>query len=67
MAFYDAHNEMIRQFVRDRPSLTYVEVELESPDTGRFLADVTGIPADCWKKCRPDERLCDGETEKEKS
>lgn len=61
MAFYEAHNEMIRQFVRDRPSLTYIEVKLESPDTGRILEEKTGISADCWKKCKPEERHCEGE------
>ena len=61
MRFYEAHNAMIRQFVRDRPSLTYIEVKLEAPDTGRILEEATGISADCWKKCKPEERHCEGD------
>ena len=61
MAFYEAHNEMIRQFVRDRPSITYIEVSLESSDTGRILEEKTGISERCWKKCKPEERHCEGD------
>lgn len=57
--FYENHNEMIRKFVRDRPSLTYVEVQLESPETGKILQEQSGIPASCWKKCKPENQQCD--------
>ena len=52
---------MIRQFVHDRPSITYIEVKLESADTGRILEEATGITAGCWRKCKPEERFCEGE------
>lgn len=61
MRFYEAHNHMIRQFVRDRPSLTYIEVKLEDPDTGRILEEATGITADCWKQCKPEKKHCEGD------
>jgi hypothetical protein len=46
--FYEWHKEMIRTFVKDRPSLTYLEVSLESEDTGQILEDKVGISATCW-------------------
>jgi hypothetical protein len=61
LRFYEGHNAMIRQFVNDRPSLTYVEVKLEDPETGRILSEASGISEDCWKKCKPEERLCEEE------
>jgi hypothetical protein len=61
--FYLQHNERIRRFVRDRPSLTYVEVQLESPDAGRVLEEAFGISAHCWMKCKPDQVLCEGQEE----
>jgi hypothetical protein len=59
--FYDGHNAMIRQFVADRPSLTYLEVALEAPETGAALSEATGIAATCWKQCKPQERHCEGD------
>jgi hypothetical protein len=55
---YENHNAMIRQFVRDRPSITYLEVQLESSRTGQILSDATGIDPQCWKLCKPQERKC---------
>ena len=46
--FYEWHKGMIRAFAEDHPSLTYIEVELESPDTGHILQDRVGIDASCW-------------------
>lgn len=59
MAVYDGHNAMIRQFVADRPSLTYVEAKLEAPETGTILAEATGIDVACWRRCKPQERTCE--------
>lgn len=46
--FYDWHTEMVRQFAKDHPSMTYIEVTLEGNDTGRILEEKTGVNASCW-------------------
>ena len=46
--FYDWHTEMVRQFAKDHPSMTYIEVTLEGNDTGQILEEKTGINASCW-------------------
>ena len=61
MRMYDNFNHMIRQFVKDRPSIQYIEVQLESNATGKLLQDATGIDAACWKVCRPQDRHCQGD------
>lgn len=58
---YDNFNQMIRLFVKDRPSITYIEVQLESNATGKLLHEATGIDAACWKVCRPQDRHCQGD------
>ena len=60
--FYQWQNDRVRAFVKEHPSLTYIEVELESPETGRILSEATGIEASCWRKCRPQTTECN-ETE----
>jgi hypothetical protein len=57
--FYEWHTNMTRNFVQTHSSLTYIEVELESPMTGRILEESTGIPSTCWKKCRPNVFQCE--------
>lgn len=47
-AFYVAHTTRIRDFASNHPSLTYIEVELESPATPAILQDRLGINASCW-------------------
>ena len=64
MQMYDNFNKMIRQFVQDRPSITYIEVQLEANDTGLLLQDATGIDSACWKVCKPQERHCQGDQPK---
>ena len=51
--FYNNHTEKVRAFAKSRQplGLTYVEVELESPDTGNILEEQVGIPKSCWKHC----------------
>lgn len=46
--FYEWHKQMIREFVGERPSLTYIEVELEAPDVAQILQEKVGIDARCW-------------------
>jgi hypothetical protein len=51
--YYEWHQNMIRKFASDHPSMAYVEVGLESPDAGRKLEEAFGIPETCWGKCTP--------------
>lgn len=48
-SFYEEHATRIRDFVRARPSLSYVEIQLEDPDAGRQLEDALGIEKSCFK------------------
>jgi hypothetical protein len=56
--FYDWHNEMVRNFVKERPSLTYLELDLAAKETGGRLEERTGISSECWRKCLPDKKRC---------
>lgn len=47
-SFYEWHKQMIRNFVKEHPSLTYIEVPLESEETGYILEEKIGISASCW-------------------
>ena len=58
---YRQHTERIRKFVTAHPSLTYLEVKLETPETGAMLANATGIDVSCWKDCKPDAVECKGD------
>lgn len=57
--FYEWHSDSIRNFAKKHPSLTYVEVELESNLTGQKLEQEIGIPASCWGKCLPTSKFCE--------
>jgi hypothetical protein len=46
--FYNKHNENIRQFSKQHPSITFVEFAIDSPNVGEYLELVTGIPSSCW-------------------
>jgi len=46
--FYDWHTEHVRNFAKNHPSMTYVEISLESKETGQILEDAVGIPSQCW-------------------
>jgi Sulfotransferase domain len=51
--FYNNFTQNLRNFAKQRQGqMTYVEVELESPDTGRILEEQIGLPASCWKHCK---------------
>lgn len=45
---YKWHQNYIHQFVKDHPSVTFVEVDLESNATGKALEEAIGIDARCW-------------------
>ena len=53
LQFYERHTTRLRDFVKQFPSLTYVEVELESPETPVILEQYTGIPQTCWNNHKP--------------
>lgn len=57
-AFYDWHTAHVRSFAKRHPSLTYVEVSLESPGVGHILEEQIGIPASCWGICTPYSKFC---------
>lgn len=46
--FYQGYLDSIRAFTRLHPSLTYVEVEVESAETPSILEKATGLPANCY-------------------
>lgn len=48
LKFYDWHTEHVRSFAASHPSMTYIEVKLESDDTAQILEDRIGIPSQCW-------------------
>jgi hypothetical protein len=52
-SFYNAHTEKIRQFALNNLHLTYVEVELESADSGEIMEYYTGIRKRCLQHCFP--------------
>lgn len=51
-SFYVAHTEKIRDFARNHPQMTYVELLLDD-DAPTGLESYTGVSADCFKHCRP--------------
>lgn len=45
--FYDKHTEHVRRFAKEHPSLTYVEIPLDSPPL--VFEEKTGVQASCCK------------------
>lgn len=48
--FYQWHQENVRQFAINHPSLTFIEVHLEDSNAGAILEDNIGISRRCWKQ-----------------
>jgi Sulfotransferase domain len=46
--FYQWHQQLIRDFARSHPTMTYLEVPLEAENTGSVLEDHIGISKQCW-------------------
>ena len=46
--FYEWHQQHVRRFVALHPSMTFVQVDLESSETASILEERVGIPAPCW-------------------
>lgn len=50
--FYNQHVQSIRDFAAQHSSqITYVEVPLDSQETGQLLEKQIGISKECWKHC----------------
>ena len=47
VAFYENYRNYVRRFALEHPSLTYVEIPLDS-NTGYELEQRTGIQRECW-------------------
>ena len=48
MEFYSWYLKHVRLFAKDHPSITFIEVSLDSEDTPKILEDKIGIPSECW-------------------
>ena len=46
--FYELQAQRIRDFVKEHPSHTLVEVQIDSPEAGQVMEDAFGIPRKCW-------------------
>jgi hypothetical protein len=46
--FYVAQAQRIRDFVQSHPSLSFVELPIDSPDAGQIIEDAFGITRACW-------------------
>ena len=46
--FYEWHQQHVRSFATLHPSITFVEVDLESNQTASILEERVGISASCW-------------------
>jgi len=48
MKIYNEHTEYVRQFVKDNPEHTLVEVDITDPNAGQIMGDAFGLDAGCW-------------------
>lgn len=46
--FYNYHSEHVREFVKQHPSHTLIEVNITHDNAGRVLADAFGLNETCW-------------------
>ena len=51
--FYEWHNQNVRQFAQNHPSMTFLEFPLEGEETGAMMEETIGIPASCWNNWKP--------------
>jgi hypothetical protein len=45
---YEFHNEHVRNWVKQHPSHTLIEVDITHNDTGKILANAFGLNETCW-------------------
>ncbi|CAB9520655.1 expressed unknown protein [Seminavis robusta] len=55
--FYRDHIEFVRGFMREHPSLTYLEVSLESEETGTIMENHFGISRKCWGRSNENKKV----------
>ena len=48
-AFYEGHTKRVKNFVRNHPSHTLVEVHIEDKNSAKVLEDAFGISSECWE------------------
>jgi hypothetical protein len=47
-ALYEWQVAYVRQFAKNHPSITYIEIPLDDPRNGDILEARIGVPATCW-------------------
>jgi hypothetical protein len=47
---YRDHGQMVRSFAQTHPSIKFIEVQLESNETGAILEERIGISRNCWSR-----------------
>jgi hypothetical protein len=45
---FDDHSELVKDFVKEHPSHTLIEVDISRNETGKLLADAFGLEEHCW-------------------
>ena len=50
LRWFNEHNSNVRQFAREHPSHTVVEIDIEARHAGRDLERAFGIPQKCFEK-----------------
>lgn len=48
LSFYRWHQQLIRTFAQEHPSITYIEIPLEARNAAALLEEKVGIPETCW-------------------
>eukprot|EP00521_Asterionellopsis_glacialis_P012530 CAMPEP_0195295912 /NCGR_PEP_ID=MMETSP0707-20130614/18322_1 /TAXON_ID=33640 /ORGANISM="Asterionellopsis glacialis, Strain CCMP134" /LENGTH=250 /DNA_ID=CAMNT_0040357251 /DNA_START=78 /DNA_END=830 /DNA_ORIENTATION=- len=48
--FFNLQAQKVRDFVKDHPSHTLVEVQIDKPEAGQLMEDAFGISKTCWGK-----------------
>ena len=65
MSFYEWHKDLVRQFAKEHPSITFLEFSLEDSNLSSLLEESTGISSKCWAKCDPTKKTCEVESQQE--
>ncbi len=53
IAFYEWHNQHVRDFAKRHPSITLIEFQIDSPTAGSELESMTNISSTCWGHSKP--------------
>ena len=55
--WYLDHYQRVRDFAKQHPSMNFVEVDIESPDAGKYMESIFNISADCWGHANENPRV----------